>query len=89
MRADTGFADTGLGELMFLCVCKAVRVSEAVAAAKAGINSPESLRDFFGFDDDECCGRCAVHIESVAARVQVELSKSDSILSPSLALGRA
>ena len=72
---------------MFLCVCKAVRISEAVNAAKAGIDSPESISDFFGFDDDECCGRCATHIESVAARVQVELRKADRVLSPLFGAG--
>ena len=62
---------------MFLCVCKAVRVSEAVEAARSGIDSPESIRNFFGFDDDECCGRCADKIEDVAALVHVELRKAD------------
>ena len=65
---------------MFLCVCKAVRVSEAVEAARSGIDSPESIRNFFGFDDDECCGRCAEKIEDVAALVHVELRKADRVV---------
>lgn len=65
---------------MFLCTCKAVRVSEAVDAARSGIDSPEAMRAFFGFDDDECCGRCADNIEGVAALVQVELRKADRVV---------
>ena len=71
---------------MFLCVCKAVRVSEAVDAARAGVHTPESIRRHFGFDD-ECCGRCAEEIDDLAVMVQVELCKSDgtAIATPVLA----
>ena len=62
---------------MFLCVCKAVRVSEAVDAARAGIDTPESIRRFFGFDDNECCGRCADHIDSVTALVRIRLQRAE------------
>ena len=62
---------------MFLCVCKAVRVSEAVDAARAGVDTPDSIREHFGFDDDECCGRCAEQIDDLAVMVQVELRKSN------------
>lgn len=48
---------------MFLCMCKEIRVSEAVDAARSGFQSPESIRTHFGFDDDECCGRCAEQID--------------------------
>ena len=58
---------------MFLYVCKAVRVSEAVEAAQDGINTPESIRRHFGFDDDECCGRCADNIDSFVAVVRIRL----------------
>lgn len=62
---------------MFLCVCKAVRVSEAVDAARAGVDTPARIRRHFGFDDDECCGRCAKHIESVAHLLQIKLCQVD------------
>ena len=52
-------------------------MSEAVDAARSGIDSPESISAFFGFDDDECCGRCAEDIEQVAVLVQVELRKTE------------
>ena len=71
---------------MFLCVCKAVRVPEAVDAARAGVDTPDSIRKHFGFDDDECCGRCADRIEDVAALIQVELRKGDRVLAPVSAL---
>ena len=65
---------------MFLGVCKAIRVSEAVDAARAGVDTPTRIRLHFGFDDDECCGRCAERIEDVAAFVQVELRKGDRLV---------
>ena len=58
---------------MFLCVCKAVRISDAVAVAKSGIDSPESMKQYFGLEGDDCCGRCARHIDSFVARVRLEL----------------
>ena len=60
---------------MFLCVCKAVRVSEAVDAARAGFDSPESIKQVFGFDDDDCCGRCAGNIEAIVDLVRVQLAR--------------
>lgn len=58
---------------MFLCVCKAVRISDAVAAANSGFNSPDSMKQVFGLEEDDCCGRCARHIDSFVARVRLEL----------------
>ena len=67
---------------MFLCVCKAIRVSEAVDAARAGVDTPTRIRQHFGFDDDECCGRCAKHIDSVAHLVQIKLRQVDGAVAP-------
>ena len=58
---------------MFLCVSKGLRFSEVVDAARAGVDTPDSIRTHFGFDDDECCERCAEHIESVARPLQVKM----------------
>ena len=74
---------------MFLCICKAVKVSEAVDAAREGIDLPVLIRRYFGFDDDECCGRCADQIDVVADLVLVELRKADRVLYPAPALVRA
>ena len=71
---------------MFLCMCKAVRVSEAVDAARAGVDSPESMRQYFGFDDDDCCGRCADDIDAVAELVHVELKKNKVMVTRSPAM---
>ena len=72
-----------LGEFMFLCVCKAVQVSEAVEAARTGVDTADSIRRYFGFDDDECCGRCADDIEAVTQLVHVELKKNKRVAAPS------
>lgn len=69
---------------MFLCVCKAVRVSEAVEAAQDGIDTPESIRRHFGFDDDECCGRCAEHADSIAALVRIKLKRAERVPAPAV-----
>ena len=63
---------------MFLCVCKAVRVSDGVAAAKSGFDSPDSMKRVFGLDGDDCCGRCSRHIDSFVARVRLELVREES-----------
>ena len=63
---------------MFLCVCKAVRISDAVAAAKSGFNSPDSMKQVFGLEEDDCCGRCATHIDSFVARVRLELVRDEA-----------
>ena len=63
---------------MFLCVCKAVRLSDAVDAAKSGFDSPDSMKQFFGLEEDDCCGRCAKHIDSFVARVRLELVRGEA-----------
>ena len=63
---------------MFLCVCKAVRISDGVAAAKSGFDSPDSMKQVFGLDGEDCCGRCAKHIDSFVARVRLELVREES-----------
>jgi bacterioferritin-associated ferredoxin len=57
-------------------MCKGVRVSEAVDAARSGATSPEAMIEHFGFEDAECCGRCARDIESLVLLVTDELQKS-------------
>lgn len=61
---------------MFLCVCKGVRVSEAVEAARDGATSPEAIIERFGFEDNECCGRCAREIDAIVVLVSDEIEKS-------------
>ena len=73
---------------MFLCICKAVKVSEAVDAARAGVDTPALIRQHFGFDDGECCGRCAEHIDSVAQLVRVKLRQDHGPVVSALATER-
>ncbi len=63
---------------MFLCVCKGIRVSEAVEAARFGARTPQSLISRFGLEDDECCGRCASDIVRLTNLVNGELSRADA-----------
>ena len=60
---------------MYVCVCKAIRLSEAVEAARAEGADPEDLMQTLGFDDDECCGRCARRISEISVMVRMELDK--------------
>ena len=68
-------------------VCKAVRVSEAVEPAQDGIDTPESIRRHFGFDDDDCCGRRAEHADSIAALARIKLKRAEPV--PANAVGVA
>ena len=63
---------------MFLCVCKSVRLSDGVAAAKSGFDSPDSMKQVFGLEEEDCCGRCARHIDSFVARVRLELVRDEA-----------
>ena len=57
---------------MYLCVCKGIRVSDAVQLTRLGIDTPEALMDAFGFDDGDSCGRCAKYINELARLVKIE-----------------
>ena len=60
---------------MYVCMCKGVRLSELVEAAKARGADPEDLLQTFGFDDGDCCGRCAIRINNLSVMVRSELDK--------------
>ena len=60
---------------MYICVCKAIRVSDAVEVARSRPISPEALVDSFGLDDDESCGRCANYKNEIAKLISIELNK--------------
>ena len=62
--------------IVYVCVCKAIRLSEAVEAARAEGADPEDLIETLGFYDDECCGRCAGRISEISVMVRLELNKS-------------
>ncbi len=58
---------------MYVCVCKGVRLSEAVESAKKHGCSPDALRETWGFDDGDACGRCLSHIERISRLVELKL----------------
>lgn len=60
---------------MYVCVCKAIRLSEAVEAARVRGAGPEVLMQTLGFEDDDCCGRCAGRISEISVMVRLELEK--------------
>ncbi len=61
--------------IVYVCVCKAIRLSEAVEAARAEGADPEDLIETLGFYDEECCGRCARRISEISGMVRLELDK--------------
>ena len=58
---------------MYVCVCKGVRLSEAVESAKRRGCSPDALTETFGFDDGDSCGRCLNNIERITQLVELKL----------------
>lgn len=60
---------------MYVCVCKGVRFSEAVEAARSRGAAPAELIEAFGFDDADSCGRCARRIAEISVMVRLELDK--------------
>ena len=62
---------------MYVCICKGIRFSEMVDAAKSRGTTPEDLMETFGFDDADACGRCASQITELSVMAKSELGKSD------------
>ena len=60
---------------MYVCVCKGVRLSEAIESAKHRGCSPEALRETWGFDDSDTCGRCLSNIDRVSRLVELKLGE--------------
>ncbi len=58
---------------MYVCVCKGVRLSEAVESAKRRGCSPEALKETWGFDDSDACGRCLNNIGRISEMVELKL----------------
>ncbi len=58
---------------MYVCVCKGVRLSEAVESAKRQGCSPKDLTETWGFDDGDACGRCLNNVERISQLVELKL----------------
>lgn len=51
---------------MYICLCKGLTESDVRQAGVAGHIEPGQLITRFGWDDSECCGRCADQIDEMA-----------------------
>ncbi len=58
---------------MYVCLCKQVKLSEAVELAKRCGSSPDDLTDTWGFDDSDACGRCLNNIDRISELVELKL----------------
>ena len=58
---------------MYVCLCKGVRLSEAVESAKRRGCSPEELTETWGFDDGDACGRCLHNVQRISRMVESKL----------------
>ena len=58
---------------MYVCVCKGIKLSEAVESAKRSGCSPKALAEALGFDDSDACGRCLNNIERISELVELKL----------------
>ena len=51
---------------MYICLCKGLTESDLLSAADAGHTGSQALVDHFGWEDKDCCGRCARNIKEIA-----------------------
>ena len=58
---------------VYVCVCKGVKLSEAVESARRRGCSPEALTEEFGFDDSDACGRCLNSVDRISRLVEIKL----------------
>ena len=61
------------GGAMYVCLCKGVRLSEAVESAKRRGCSPEALNETWGFDDGDACGRCYSNLGRIVQMIEIKL----------------
>lgn len=65
---------------MYVCVCKGVRFSDVIEAARFRGAAPEDLIEAFGFDDSDSCGRCVTQITKLSLMVRLKLDEPRSAL---------
>ncbi len=58
---------------MYVCVCKGIKLAEAVESAKRRGCSPDDLTETWGFDDSDACGRCLNNVERISQMVELKL----------------
>lgn len=52
---------------MYVCLCKGLTESDVRRAGETGLVDASALREQFGLDDEECCGRCARNIHELVS----------------------
>ena len=52
---------------MYVCLCKGLTEADIRRMAPKRELCPETFRACFGFDDEECCGRCAENLPDLIA----------------------
>jgi bacterioferritin-associated ferredoxin len=57
---------------MYVCLCKGLTESDVKQQVSRGCTTAEALVTALGLDDDACCGRCALEIDTY---VTLALSK--------------
>jgi bacterioferritin-associated ferredoxin len=50
---------------MYICLCKGLTESDVQRACESGIESGDCLIKQMGWDDEDCCGRCANKVEDL------------------------
>ncbi len=65
---------------MYVCVCKGIRLSDAIESAKRRGCSADVLNKTWGFDDSDTCGRCLSSIEKISRLVELKLKAELAIM---------
>jgi bacterioferritin-associated ferredoxin len=52
---------------MYVCLCKGLTEADIRRMAPKRELCPETFKACFGFDDEECCGRCAEKLPELLA----------------------
>lgn len=62
---------------MYVCLCKGLTERDVQGAAREGSFTAEALIARLGWEDDDCCGRCAREIDGI-----VVLAVRDLVAAP-------
>lgn len=65
---------------MYMCSCRGLTDSDVQAVGRVGIIQPDTLIDVLGLDDELCCGRCALEIDSFVAVAEEEWAHAQMAL---------
>jgi bacterioferritin-associated ferredoxin len=52
---------------MYVCLCKGLTETDIRQMAPKRELCPDTFKACFGFDDEECCGRCAENVQELIA----------------------